>query len=443
MSDVIISRRGKGKSSGGDGIKLVTEYITSNQNWVVPSGVKNNEFSVRIFGAGATIYSDTWGVGTSGGGGWMNNDTLLLDPGQVIPITIGISVNYKKFYDSIHDGVIANGGTAYSNREGFAGILEMINRDKSYIGNNIGESSSFGTYLSASGGSRANGGAGGAGGGEGYQFGGGGGTYNYNGGNGGPWGGGGGSRNNTGGTGGIYGGGGGTADDEYGGGNGGKYGGGGGGGLFVHSTNISKSRAGIGGEYGGNGGNWGISNVNLNYSGNNCVNAENGTNTIGNSEIQFEFRGEGLSGGDGCAGGGGYGGNGGKSDVSYTNQWFFSVYGGGGGGYGSNGGNASKYGAGGGGYGGDGEKAIRIQGWSGLSTYGAGGGGYGKTAKGFFGGGGGYYCPGGGINVTYGGGGYGIWSNNEFIASYATGGTCNNVYSKFGEPGICIIQYYV
>lgn len=452
MSDVIISRRGKGKSSGGDGTKLVTEYITSNQNWVVPSGVKNNEFSVRIFGAGATVFSGGWGIGSSGGSGWMNNDTFMLDPGQVIPITIGISVNYKKFYDFIRADI--NGKADYSNRIGFAGILDIIGNDRSYIGNNVGESSSFGTYLSAPGGSNRNGGAGGVGGGTGYQFGGGAHINNKRGGNGGPWGGGGGGNSyGWGGDGGIYGGGGGVSGTSYEneiivrGGNGGKYGGGGGG-AFTYTISQYNAGHGFGGEYGGNGGNSGVANSTINYNSyrwlKNCVSAENGTNTIGNDSVAIEFQGEGLSGGEACAGGGGFGGNGGKAYIYYKNdRWFYS-HGGGGGGYGSNGGGGGyRAGGGGGGYGGDGEQPLSVGTWSDIYTYGGGGGGYGKVSNGFLGGGGGYYCPGGGVTVTHGGGGCGIWSNNELVTSYACGGSCGDNFSKFGEPGVCIIQYYV
>ena len=230
-------------------------------------------------------------------------------------------------------------------------IVNTNTMDHTYSGaaGNTGGTTSFGTYLSALGGNgvKLDGnspyvtpGSGGSGGGStigygatGYQFGGGGGTSG--GGGGGTWGGGGGSNTN--------------------------------------------GKAGGGGEYGGNGGDG-------------KTDAENGTNTIGNTEVPESLQGPGLAGIVGSAskkcGGGGYGGCGG------TNQ-------GGGGGYGANGG--SRYG-GGGGYGGKG---------------------------GDNGGGGGAYGPGGSrdsvIDGTFGGGG---------------GGYCDKGRTGNGGDGICIIQYY-
>ena len=57
ISDVIISRRSSGSKSGS---RLITEYITYNCNWVVPDGVRDNEFSVRIFGAGGDSFNGKW-----------------------------------------------------------------------------------------------------------------------------------------------------------------------------------------------------------------------------------------------------------------------------------------------------------------------------------------------------------------------------------------------
>ena len=115
MSEVMISRRGGSSSSSGSGIALHTEYILFNQDWTVPSGAKNNEFSVRIFGAGGI---------NSGGSGWMNNDVFTnLNPGQNIPIVIGPEISGLRFNFSTGE----DGGT-----------------------------SSFGTYLSANGGQGVN-----------------------------------------------------------------------------------------------------------------------------------------------------------------------------------------------------------------------------------------------------------------------------------------------
>ena len=59
MSEVIISRRGGGKSNENE--ILITEVILKNTNWRVP---KEGIFSIRIFGGG--------GGGSAGGGstGW-------------------------------------------------------------------------------------------------------------------------------------------------------------------------------------------------------------------------------------------------------------------------------------------------------------------------------------------------------------------------------------
>ena len=400
MSEVMISRRG-GSSSSGSGSILHTEYITFSQNWVVPSGVKNNEYSVRIFGSGASYGREDNG----GGSGWMNNDVFTnLIPGQLISIYIANAIN---------------GGS--------------------------GESSSFGSYLSANGGKSQNGGAGGVyrydKGGIGYQFGGGVGNY---GGDGGVWGGGGGGWWN-GGKGGTYGGGGGTCING-GGGNGGTYGGGGGGGI---SRTMSKfyGPGGNGGTYGGNGGYTDnvqlFNNLRLYYT-----NSTNGINTSTWTNVFNDgngyFRGWGIGGDfrttnsyNVCGGGGGYGGNGGISKCTMSNIYWYHIRGGGGGGYGSNGGGSfigMNYGnsggaGGGGGYGGDG---------------GTGGGGYGKQSIGgggdtTNGGGGGYYCPGGGKNATNGGGGFGIWDGTNLLISFASGSNG----SQISEPGVCVIQYYI
>ena len=424
MAEAIISRRGYNASGKPE---LRTETITGSTNWVVPKYIGN--VSVRIFGAGASTYM-------SGGSGWMNNaDFNNLTVGQSIQITIGQGYN------------ASSGGTT-----------------------------SFGTYLSANGGSGQSGGAGGPGG-TGYQFGGG------VGGDGGTWGGGGGGyavgntyKKCSGGNGGTYGGGGGgcpmvsyrysRAADGIGG-NGGLYGGGGGGASAlrfyyngIEAINDHGNR-GIGGTYGGNGGN-------------NKYTAENGTNTMSNSSVQSNLRGYGIRGNNTVhifyvvnnsssylnnqynintgTGGGGFGGNGGDV-LRYTTNVLNSNYytscigmsGGGGGGYGGNGGRgwiaitSADYGVGyvgggGGGYGGDGnggaggisvDSAINV-----IQFKYGGGGGYFSSAWG--GAGGGYYnyCHGaqGGMPDSY---------------SYGSGGWWNsNGKNSLPKNGVCIIQYY-
>ena len=402
MSEVMISRRSGGGSSGDSG--LVTTYVCSDINWVVPKS-KDGNFYIRLIGAGGTPYKESY---LGGGSGMMNNDVLQLSEGDVIPITVGIP----------------------------------------YWVNGAGGTTSFGTYLSGNGGSFMSGGSGGFGGtwgrgGTAYQFGGGA-CNSGHGGNGGVWGGGGTGRAAwSGGNGGTYGGGGGTAYSNSStkpqSGNGGTYGGGGGAGTYTNSSRFCK--LGYGGEYGGNGGGY-------NSEAENGVNTAGWTN-VGKDEISnsyltgYGLRGTSADDNKGYGGGGGFGGNGGSVNISY---------GGGGGGYGSNGGNSSNVAGGaGGGYGGDGEDAPM------NGEYrGAAGGGYGKVSVGS-GGGGGYYCPGGGINRhrtmnitggtlylnSYAGGGIGIWDRGEFLASYGSGAYSYGNVWMFFEPGVCIIQYYV
>ena len=277
MSEAIISRRGYGPEGKP---RLITETIVTNQSWTVPNDIKGN-LSVRIFGGGSGAYHNgglrMWG----GGGGWMNNGEISITSGSQISITIGAGGNGGQYQTS--------GGTT-----------------------------SFGTYLSANGGSGSSGGSG-AGcwtesGGRGYQFGGGGTTDmgSGSGGAGGMWGGGGGAAGGTPGRGGTYGGGGGS--------------------IWIWYDSVSPP-GGIGGTYGGNGGNQ-------------TLPAENGTNTIGLEGVPENCQGAGLGGGW-YGGGGGYGGNGGAGCTNY---------GGGGGGYGGNGGSGivgdglSWGGGGGGGY---------------------------------------------------------------------------------------------
>ena len=350
MGEALIVSRGS-SSGGSSGKTLISQIFIENTIWKAPK-IPDQNFSVRIFGGGGG--SSNYG---GGGGGYMNNAILKINAGEEIAITIGVG---GKPYTTTGD----NGGTT-----------------------------SFGTYLSAlggSGGNGQNGGNGGAGGGgltiggTGFQFGGGGPD-----GNGGKWGGGGGS---------------------------GK-----GGCLYENSQNIYEITG-----YSGLGGN-GSTDVYNNNGG-------NGINTIG---IGLEFEGTGLGGipdfydyGDdakgaisGACGGGGYGGCGGKiyhygvNGRSYYNYYRACS---GGGGYGANGGGACEGSGGGGGYGGDGGDSNSSS--SGHRMYG-GGGGYGKLGT---------------------GGGY---DNREMKldGGIAAGGAAfynaNGLGS--GGNGICIIQYYI
>ena len=353
MGEALIIRSGVNSQSGG-GYTQKMVIINASQDWIVPKS-KGQNFAVRIFGgggaAGYKIMGDYYGKGTpnissaGGGGGNMNNALLKLNAGDVITVSIG---------STSHSG---NGGTT-----------------------------SFGTYLSATGGESPNA---------------------NNGGNGGSGGGGCGVRG-CGGHG-MYGGGGGAA--YYGnymekvnivGGNGGIYGGGGG---TPANANIAIS---IGGY--GNGGNL-------------TTESTNGLNTI-NLAAELEFVGMGLKGnkkGENYEsflyyhgeGGGGYGGNGGNCGTLILSGYRY-VYGGGGGGggYGGDGGSGTTgmqgqgyAGGGGGGYGNNGDNGYSIEGSTQRQCYGGGGGGYGPEGYGH-------------------GGTFTIESNN-----------------RSGKSGVCIISY--
>lgn len=367
MGEVMICRGGSGSGAGKGNKVLISSVFTENTSFIVPEAI-NNEFSVRIFGGGgggAFNYTNNYSCGyAGGGGGWMNNDTLSLKSTSIIPITIGL------------------GGNA-GNNEGTSG-----------------GTTSFGTYLSASGGgggyilygNRSYGGSGASGGGSwsansdtdqlpgnGYQFGGAGsrdksvaGTSPVRG-NGGVWGGGGGRSWSV-----AY---------------GGTYGGAGGFEEYGTGANINCKS-----QYGGLPGN-------------------NGTNTIGWTNTDIDpATGNYLVGHGAC--------------INPGNAYY------GGGGFGGNGGNGMC--SGGGGYVGNGGK-----------NYG-GGGGYGTGANGgnYFGGGGGYYAPGGSGASTKkcgGGGSYGKGGTAEEDGAYGAGGGAGWVSGPTatnGGGGICIIQYY-
>lgn len=273
---------------------LKTEVITKTQTWTVPDGVT----SVNVFlfggggGGGSNAHSEgeLRASGGGGGGGYMAKSTLTVTPKQSISITIGAGGAVGQA------GGTTSFGSLLSARGGSAGENARVDGTRGYGGKGgdggAGGAGNKGTYLNYF----VNCGAGG----NGAQFGGGAGSY------------------------------------EAKGGNGGTYGGGGGaGGSYSGSCS-----GGTGGQYGGAGGN-------------SEKNGTNGTNTTNIADIDFKGLGKAGAGytDGGGGGGGGYGGNGG-------NGGFYE--GGGGGGYGGNGGNS---GGGGGGYG--------------APAYGKGGGGYG------------------------------------------------------------------
>ena len=359
MSEAIIAKRGSGNNKK---IKIYTrQIITDSQRWEVPDGIINNEVYVELIGGGggSLTYSFTSGNNynklyyAGGGGGYFNNGICNIRGVSSVFVTIGSRGGYSHM-GSPSGGSNRNGGTT-----------------------------SFGTYLSANGGTvpifysindtyfKIEGGSGGTGGGilfsncnlhgytyydneteyyelaggKGYQFGGGGVYVNNNasgkfvilnicGGNGGMW--------------------------------------GGGGGIFCKNETCINQYPGIGGTYGGNGGTI-------------YKNAENGTNTNSMNIPYFnnylKANGRGRKGNNG-GGGGGYGGDGGNN-------------GGGGGGYG----------------------------YYGSASYGGS----------YFGGGGGGYHNGGLI----GGGGLAI--SNKM--NYGWGGSGSSTYEN-GGSGVCVIYYY-
>lgn len=222
--------------------KMHTEIITQTTTWTPPDGTV--EITVRLFGGGGgggkggNAYDGYYygAGGGGGGGGYMKAQNVAVTPGQAYPITIGA------------------GGTASRN----------------------GGATSFGTLLSANGGSH---GSAASTNGNGYY---------------------------------LYGGDGGNGDS----------GGGGGGG------NSSSGRGGAGGTgiHGGNGGSGGGSTYSKGGNGSAGVSVAdigNGSGGTGGTGNQY--------GGGGGGGGGGYGGAGSNG----SNSNYGSGYGGGGGGYGN------------------------------------------------------------------------------------------------------------
>ena len=276
-----------------------TQTFTSSGTFTVPESVGQN-FMVTLVGGGAI------GGNSGTAAAVLKKQTLTLTKGASIPVTIG-----AKYTSGSHNG----------------------------------NTSSFGSLLSASGGVYSTTYAGASAIADGGM--GGGGAYGSSSSSASP---------NYGGNGGTYGGGGGGAyarsQGNGHGGNGGTYGGGGGGGGSYSSW---ASAGGSGGTYGGNGGTGGI------RGGTYASDGQDGTNTTG---MDLDFTGTGTKGSGalgssvsqtgGGGGGGGYGGNGGNGSVPGGSSSDTGA-GGGGGGYGGNGANASSYYAagGGGGYGGN------------------------------------------------------------------------------------------
>lgn len=400
MAEAIISRRGYGTEGKPPAPVLKTQLYVENGTFITPNTI-NNSFSILLFGGGGGGRSQVNSGG--GGGGNMNLNTLELPANTSITITIGL------------------GGSS----------------------GQTGGTTSFGTFLSATGGrcgeTTGNGGNGGSGGGASQVH-----TsgalnriYGYS----------------------IYAGSGTWFGGGSPGGNGGVYGGGAGGSrsnciyncyvIYASTANASGSVSGIdlstgwrnvtsvgmfpwylpiGGAYGGNGGN-------------NTISPKNGINTIGNDQVDINLQGAGLAGGRisiqqsmSFGSGGGYGGNAGLNSnygtYRYNSRNKRLIYGlGGGNGF------VDYYinedyieysilSGGGGGYGGDGGNSI-------VTNYGfccgGGGGGYGGK---------------GGDGSNFGGGGGGGYGNGAIGGSHAAGYAGGGSYNLKGGDGICIIQYY-
>lgn len=294
--------------------KLITKILTVNTVWTAPSNMVGGSVNVHLFGGGGAGGGVTSGGG--GAGGHRATGVFSLEPGDVVPVTVGVGGAYSS---------TNNGGT--------------------------GGVTSFGVLLSANGG----------GGGLTTAKGGGGGT-----------GGGGGALSNTsfvaGGTG-AYGGGGGGGGSSIAstqgsrGGPGGTFGGGGGGGVASGGGAAGGTGTGAGGSRNKNG-----------FAGTNTTATDNEFKGTGAGGLKGTAYGGGGGGGIGgvggnCSttggnaststaggGGGGYGAPGGNGGTT--------IYSGGGGG------------GGGGGYGGAG---LNGNASGGLTGGGGGGGGYGAN----------------------------------------------------------------
>lgn len=230
--------------------KMYTEIITSSQSWTPPDGVKM--VTVRLFGGGGgggkggNAYDGYYygAGGGGGGGGYMKAQNVAVTPGQAYLITIGAGGAASR------NGGATSFGTLLSANGGSCGSAASTNSNGYYLyggdGGNGGSGGGGGGGNSSSG----RGGAGGTGSHGGNGGSGGGSTYSK---------GGNGSAgvsvadigNGSGGTGG--------AGNQYGGGGGGGGGGYGGTGSNGYNSNYGSGYGGGGGGYGnyGKGGNGG------------------------------------------------------------------------------------------------------------------------------------------------------------------------------------------
>ena len=120
MSEAIITRRGYGPE-GKPTMHVDTITAVGTTVWNVPNSLRGS-VKVLLFGGGAASTIGSYsGAFFGGGSGWMNNGEFSITPGSQINIVIGAG------------GIFGTGSTA-------------------------GGTSSFGTYLSANGGSGQSGG---------------------------------------------------------------------------------------------------------------------------------------------------------------------------------------------------------------------------------------------------------------------------------------------
>ena len=116
MAEAIISRRGSNMSGSSESYTPKIEVITTTQVWTVPKA-ENDTFDVLIFGGGGAGMN-----GGGGGGGWMNNNTLILGNGATISITIGKGSNTGTGGTTTFGTYLsASGGTAGSTFSGGSG----------------------------------------------------------------------------------------------------------------------------------------------------------------------------------------------------------------------------------------------------------------------------------------------------------------------------------
>ncbi len=370
---ILVKAGGLGGSNGSDpedqnivDWQLKTELITNTKEYLVPKA-RNQEFTVMLFGGGGGLSSYINMMQLSGGYGNMNKGVLTLKRGDSINVVIGQAGRANEA------GGTTTFGTYLSATGG--GVGDIVNRIQAKGGIGLGaiiytfwyNSGRWDNYYQQMDYS------------EGIYF------PNIN------W---------------SY-----PASD-------GTYGGGGGG-ISIkdssNSSNIMYLKGGNGGIYGGGGGTYGSDTIKTGGNGcgnggNGSKNATNGTNTVGKIIGDYNGYGEASLGNTTSklyGGGGGYGGSGGTGAKS---DWFSHTieYCGGGGGYGYNGG-------------------------SGYLTYRQ------TTSSGGFPN---SWYSGNGYCVIFGGDGGGYGGMGYGPSGYGAGARYKYISSSQATNGICVLSYY-